>query len=38
MVRICSCGRPTALANFKERIDWELKQWRAYKAKPLRAR
>ena len=27
--RRCSCGVPTALATFKERTEWEVKQWRA---------
>lgn len=29
----CSCGAPTAIASFKERAEYELKQWRAYKAR-----
>jgi hypothetical protein len=28
----CSCGAPTALASFKERAEYEVKQWRAYKS------
>lgn len=36
--RKCACGRPTPLASFKERAEWEVKQWRAYQAKPVRTR
>ena len=31
--RNCACGAPTALASFKERAEYEVKQWRAYQAK-----
>lgn len=30
---ICACGTLTALASFKQRIDHELAQWKAYKAR-----
>lgn len=36
--RACSCGAPTPLASFKERIDWELKQWRSHRAGLARGR
>ena len=29
----CACGAPTALATFKERAEYEVSQWRAYKAR-----
>ncbi len=29
----CSCGAPTVLASFKERAEYEVKQWRAYRAR-----
>ena len=32
-VRVCSCGEPTDAATFKERAEFEVKQWRAYKAR-----
>lgn len=28
--RVCTCGYPTARATFKERAEYELKQWRSY--------
>ncbi|MGZ4104117.1 MAG: hypothetical protein ACXVQY_09755 [Actinomycetota bacterium] len=31
--RVCSCGVPTDSATFKERAEYELKQWKAYKAR-----
>ena len=29
--RACSCGAPTEFATFKERAEYEVKMWRAYK-------
>jgi len=29
--RVCACGRPTDRATFKERNEYEAKQWRLYK-------
>jgi len=29
--RMCACGRPTDQATFKERNEYEAKQWRLYK-------
>lgn len=26
----CSCGTPTARASFKERNEWEAKQWKSH--------
>ena len=31
--RACSCGELTDNATFKERAEFEVKQWRAYKAR-----
>lgn len=31
--RICACGVPTVRASFKERAEYEVKQWRAYKSR-----
>jgi len=30
-VRVCACGELTDAATFKERAEFEVKQWRAYK-------
>lgn len=29
--RVCTCGQITDNATFKERAEFEVKQWRAYK-------
>jgi len=29
--RMCACGTPTEFATFKERNEYEAKQWRLYK-------
>ena len=31
-IRVCACGELTDAATFKERAEFEVKQWRAYKA------
>ena len=31
--RVCSCGHPTSLATFKERTEYELREWRSYQAR-----
>ena len=31
--RICSCGYPTPKASFKERTEYEVRQWKTYKVK-----
>jgi len=31
--RACTCGALTDNATFKERAEFEVKQWRAYKAR-----
>jgi hypothetical protein len=33
--RICGCGTPTDTATFKERAEYEVKQWRAYKERAV---
>jgi hypothetical protein len=32
-VRVCSCGELTDAATFKERAEFEVKQWREYKSR-----
>jgi hypothetical protein len=32
-VRVCACGQITDIATFKERSEFEVRQWRAYKAR-----
>lgn len=31
--RLCACGAPTVRATFKERSEYEVRQWRAYKSR-----
>jgi len=32
-VRVCACGELTDAATFKERAEFEVKQWREYKSR-----
>jgi hypothetical protein len=36
-VRVCVCGQITDTATFKERSEFEVKQWRAYKERATAA-
>lgn len=29
--RICECGTPTNLASYKDRADFELREWHSYR-------
>lgn len=31
--RLCACGTPTVRATFKERAEYEVRQWKAYKSR-----
>jgi hypothetical protein len=31
--KVCDCGKATANMSFKERTEFELEQWRAYKSR-----
>jgi uncharacterized OB-fold protein len=36
-VRVCVCGQITDTATFKERSEFEVRQWRAYKERATAA-